>query len=68
MYVPVVSSAAIVEKLELIWVCCRWRVDLFMFSCGCWHKHGVYGFYISSICRKGYTLSEPRRPLIYFLH
>jgi len=24
-------------KLELIWVCCGWRVDLFWFSCGCWH-------------------------------
>jgi len=24
----VLLSAAIVEKLELIWVCCRWRVDL----------------------------------------
>ena len=31
----VLLSAAIVEELELIWVCCRWRVDLFMFSCGC---------------------------------
>jgi len=29
MYVPVLLSDAIVEKLELIWVCCRWRVDLF---------------------------------------
>jgi len=43
MYVPVVLSAAIVEKLGLIWVCCRWRVDLFMFSCGWWCKHGVDG-------------------------
>ena len=25
-------SAAIVEKLELIWVCCRWRVHPFMFK------------------------------------
>jgi hypothetical protein len=24
-------SAAIVEELELILVCCRWRVDLFRF-------------------------------------
>jgi hypothetical protein len=31
----VLLSAAVVEKLELIWVCCRWRVDLLMFSCGC---------------------------------
>jgi hypothetical protein len=31
----VLLSAAIVEKLELIWACCGWRVDLFMFSCGC---------------------------------
>jgi len=35
MYVPVLLSAPIVEKLELIWVCCWWRVDLFRFSCGC---------------------------------
>jgi hypothetical protein len=28
-------SAAIVEELELIWVCCGWHVDLFLFSCGC---------------------------------
>ena len=27
----VLLSAAIVEELELIWVCCRWRVDLFCF-------------------------------------
>jgi hypothetical protein len=31
MYVPVLLSAAIVEELELIWVCCRWHVDLFCF-------------------------------------
>jgi len=43
MYVPLLLSAAIVEELELIWVCCRWRVDLFLFSCDCWSKHGVYG-------------------------
>jgi hypothetical protein len=38
----VLLSAAIVEELELIWVCCRWGVDLFLFSCGFWRKHGVY--------------------------
>jgi len=38
----VLLSVAIVEKLELIWVC-GWRVDMFFFSCGCWRKHGVYG-------------------------
>jgi hypothetical protein len=27
MYVPVLLSAAIVEKLELIWACCRRRVE-----------------------------------------
>ena len=27
---PLLLSAAIVEELELIWVCCGWRVDLFM--------------------------------------
>jgi len=27
----VLLSVAIVEELELIWVCCRGRVDLFMF-------------------------------------
>jgi len=31
MYVPVLLSDAIVEKVELIWACCRWSVDLFMF-------------------------------------
>jgi hypothetical protein len=31
----VLLSAAVVEELELICVCCRWRVDLFLFSCGC---------------------------------
>jgi hypothetical protein len=31
MYVPLLLSATVVEKLELIWVCCRWRVDLFVF-------------------------------------
>jgi len=31
MYVPVLLSAAIVEELKLISVCCRWRVDLFYF-------------------------------------
>jgi hypothetical protein len=31
MYVPVLLSVAIVEELELIWVCCGWRVDLFCF-------------------------------------
>jgi hypothetical protein len=25
----VLLSAAIVEELELIWLCCGWRVDLF---------------------------------------
>ena len=35
MYVPVLLSVAIVEKLELIGVCCMWRVDLFLFSCVC---------------------------------
>jgi hypothetical protein len=39
----VLLSAAIVEEWELIWVCCGWRVDLFLFSCGCWRKHGVDG-------------------------
>jgi len=33
MYVPVLLFAAFAEKLELIWVGCRWRVYLFMFSC-----------------------------------
>jgi hypothetical protein len=28
----VLLSAAIVEKLELNWVCCGWRVDLFMYN------------------------------------
>jgi len=28
----------IVEELELIWVCCGWRVDMFLFSCSCWHN------------------------------
>jgi hypothetical protein len=36
MYIPILLSAAVVEELELIWVCCRWRVDLFFFSCGYW--------------------------------
>jgi hypothetical protein len=31
MYIPLLLSAAIVEELELIWVCCWWRVDLFCF-------------------------------------
>jgi len=35
MYVPVLLSPAIVEELELIRVCCRWGVDVFLFSCGC---------------------------------
>ena len=39
--VPVLLSAAIVEELELMWVCCGWGVTLFLFSCGCWRKHGV---------------------------
>jgi len=39
----VLLSAAIVEELELIWVCCGWRVDLLWFSCGCWRKRGVNG-------------------------
>jgi len=43
IYVPVLLFADIVEELELIWVYCRWRVDLFMFSCDCWRKHGVDG-------------------------
>jgi hypothetical protein len=47
----VLLSAAIVEKLELIRVCCRWRVDLFMFSCVAdvsmvsmtnWNKGGLF--------------------------
>jgi len=32
-YIAVLLSAAIVEELELIWVCCGWRNDLFLFSC-----------------------------------
>jgi hypothetical protein len=39
----VMLSAAIVEELELIWVFCGWGVDLFLYSCGCWRKHGVDG-------------------------
>jgi len=39
----VLLSVAIVEELELIWVCCRWRIDLFLFSRVCWRKHGVDG-------------------------
>jgi hypothetical protein len=31
MYIPVLLSVAIVEDLELIWVRCGWRVDLFCF-------------------------------------
>jgi hypothetical protein len=31
----VLLSAAIVKELELILVCCRWHVDLLLFSCGC---------------------------------
>jgi len=27
----VLLSVAIVEELELLWVCCGWRVDLFFF-------------------------------------
>jgi hypothetical protein len=27
----VLLSAAFVEKLELIWMCCGWRVDLLCF-------------------------------------
>jgi len=46
MYVPVLLSAAIVIDLELIWVCCRWRVDLILFLCDCWRNHGVYGVHI----------------------
>jgi hypothetical protein len=34
MYIPVLLSDAIVEELELIWVC-EWRVDLFLFLFGC---------------------------------
>jgi hypothetical protein len=34
----VMLSAAIVEESELIWVCCGWRVDLFLFSRGCWRQ------------------------------
>jgi hypothetical protein len=32
MYVPVLLSAVIVEELELIWVCCGWRVDTYLFK------------------------------------
>jgi hypothetical protein len=35
MYVPILLSAAVVEELELILMCCRWHVNLFLFSCGC---------------------------------
>jgi hypothetical protein len=28
MYVTILLSVVIVEESELIWVCCRWRVDL----------------------------------------
>jgi hypothetical protein len=31
----VLLSVAFVEELELILVCCGWRVDLFLFLCGC---------------------------------
>jgi hypothetical protein len=41
MYVPVLLSAGIIEEVELMWVCCRWCVDLFLFSRGCWHKHVI---------------------------
>jgi len=34
----VLLSAAIVEELELISVCCRWHVYLVLFSCGCWRS------------------------------
>ena len=34
IYVPVLLFVAIVEELELISVC-GWRVDLFLFACGC---------------------------------
>jgi len=44
MYVPVLLSVAIVEESELISVCYRWRVDLFLFSCGCWRKHVIDTF------------------------
>ena len=40
----VLLSAAIVEELELIWVCCGWRVD----------QHGAYNTLISS-CWNLYT-------------
>jgi len=38
LYITLFLSVAIVEELELIWVC-GWRVDLFLFLCGCWRKH-----------------------------
>jgi hypothetical protein len=31
---PLLLSAAIVEELELVWVCCGWGNDLFLFWCG----------------------------------
>jgi hypothetical protein len=34
LYNTVLLSVVIVEELELIWGC-GWRVDLFLFSCGC---------------------------------
>jgi len=39
MYVLVLLSAAIMEELELKWVCRGWGVDLLLFSRGCWRKH-----------------------------
>ena len=32
MYLPVFLSVAVVEESELIWVCYRWRVDLFFLT------------------------------------
>jgi hypothetical protein len=59
----VLLSAAIVEELELIWACCGWRVDLLLFSCGCWLKHGVDGhtlilFMLLTLCWISHVKSQ----------
>jgi len=43
----ILLSAAIVEKLELIWVCCRWRVLVVSSS---WRRQASYAYNNNQTC------------------
>jgi hypothetical protein len=47
---PLLLSAAIVEELELVWVCCGWRIFSTLIS-NEYFKHAAHSLFFSSKCR-----------------